>query len=827
MLARSVKSNPCHAARSGPMQQAGIRTHAAPPGGRPAPARHGPGPRSALALALATALLPFAPLHAQAPAGEEPLPRLPTVEAITPSPLPGTTIDRDTLPYASQAADAETIRASGADNLIRFMTQRLTGVNINEVQGSPFQGDLTFHGYRASATLGAAQGISVYLDGIRVNEPFGDIISWDMMPEAAIRSLTVVPGSDALFGPNTLGGALAFTTQSGLTAPGFTADLSFGSDSRKRADLAWGWNNADGWHAFAAVTGFDEDGWRDQSKGHLGTVFAKFGRSTATTEWDVSILGGRSKLIGNGLLPSWRYEDGEREGGLYQDDRRSIYTAPDQTENRQTQIASHVGHWFNDDTLVSALAYVRNGKRDTVNGDINGEYEEYVEECEDGFDADGNPLDDDCEYTREEGAALHNGVFNGTHLDQDAYGAALNLDRQFGRHRVVVGATWDHSKVDYKQYEQLGWLDEDTRVIYGDPAEEREFFSGVRGNATAYSVFASDHWQVGERTFVTGSLRWNRSRVANTLSTAEDGERPRERFTYTKANPFLGITHGFGDWTAYASVSQSNRAPTVMELGCADPEEPCRLPTGLQGDPYLAQVVSRSGEVGLRWSPGEHTYVSASAYRTTNRDDILFLRAPNTQQGYFANFDRTRHQGVDLTVHQDLGLVEWHLGYSWLEATYEAHGELLSGERTVRIEPGMRLAGLPKHTFKLGADWKPTPRLTFGADLITQSDLIASGNEDGGMTEEVEGSRSRDWKTGGFTIVNLHGRWRTSDRLEFTAGIDNVFDRRYETFGMIGEDVLPNGELLRPHVDPEDSAEALFVAPGAPRRYRIGLRLRF
>lgn len=827
MLARSVKSSPCHAARSGPMQQAGIRTRAATPGGRPAPARHGPGPRSALALALATALLPFAPLHAQAPAGEEPLPRLPTVEAITPSPLPGTTVDRDTLPYASQVADAETIRASGADNLIRFMTQRLTGVNINEVQGSPFQGDLTFHGYRASATLGAAQGISVYLDGIRVNEPFGDIISWDMMPEAAIRSLTVVPGSDALFGPNTLGGALAFTTQSGLTAPGFTADLSFGSDSRKRADLAWGWNNAGGWHAFAAVTGFDEDGWRDQSKGHLGTVFAKFGRSTATTEWDVSILGGRSKLIGNGLLPSWRYEDGEREGGLYQDDRRSIYTAPDQTENRQTQIASHVSHWFNDDTLVSALAYVRNGKRDTVNGDINGEYEEYVEECEDGFDADGNPLDDDCEYTREEGAALHNGVFNGTHLDQDAYGAALNLDRQFGRHRVVVGATWDHSKVDYKQYEQLGWLEEDTRVIYGDPAEEREFFSGVRGNATAYSVFASDHWQVGERTFVTGSLRWNRSRVANTLSTAEDGERPRERFTYTKANPFLGITHGFGDWTAYASVSQSNRAPTVMELGCADPEEPCRLPTGLQGDPYLAQVVSRSGEVGLRWSPGEHTYVSASAYRTNNRDDILFLRAPNTQQGYFANFDRTRHQGVDLTVHQDLGLVEWHLGYSWLEATYEAHGELLSGERTVRIEPGMRLAGLPKHTFKLGADWKPTPRLTFGADLITQSDLIASGNEDGGMTEEVEGSRSRDWKTGGFTIVNLHGRWRTSDRLEFTAGIDNVFDRRYETFGMIGEDVLPNGELLRPHVDPEDSAEALFVAPGAPRRYRIGLRLRF
>ncbi|PZQ11675.1 MAG: TonB-dependent receptor [Rhodanobacter denitrificans] len=789
--------------------------------------RRGPGARSALFVALAAALLPAAAVRAQAPADEEALQRLPTVEAISPSPLPGTTIDRDTLPYSSQTADADAIRESGADNLIRFMTQRLTGVNINEVQGSPFQGDLTFHGYRASATLGAAQGISVYLDGIRVNEPFGDIISWDMMPEAAIRTLTVVPGSDALFGPNTLGGALAFTTQSGLTAPGFSADLSVGSDARKRADLAWGWNNADGWHAFAAVTGFDEDGWRDRSEGHLGTFFGKIGRSTATTDWDLSVLSGRSKLIGNGLLPSWRFEDDGREGGLYQDSRRAIYTAPDQTENRQTQLASHFAHRFDEDTQLSALAYVRHGKRDTVNGDINGEYEEYVEECEDGFDADGQPLDDDCDYTREEGAALHNGVFNGTHLDQWARGLAVNLDRQFGTHRVVVGATWDHSKVDYKQYEQLGWLDEETREIYADPDEEREFFSGVRGNATAYSVFASDHWQIGETTYLTGSLRWNRSRVANTLSTAEDGERPRERFTYTKANPFLGITHAIGDWAVYASASQSNRAPTVMELGCADPEEPCRLPTGLQGDPYLAQVVSRSVEIGTRWSPNRDTFVSASVYRTQNRDDILFLRAPNTQQGYFSNFDRTRHEGVDLTVHQDLGAIEWHLGYSWLKATYQAHGELLSGERTVEIEPGMRLAGLPRHTFKLGADWKPTHRLILGADLVAQSDLIASGNEDGGMTEEVEGSRARDWKTAGFTIVNLHGSWRSSERLEFYAGVDNVFDRRYETFGMIGEDVLPNGELLRPHVDPEDSADALFVAPGAPRRYRVGLRFRF
>ena len=779
------------------------------------------------ALALAIACVLHAPIaFAQAPAAAPT--RLEPVEALTPTPLPGSLIDRDELAQATQVVDDAQIRMAQAGNLIGFLSRNITGVNGNEVQGSPFQVDLIFHGYRASPTLGTAQGISVYLDGVRVNEPFGDIISWDMLPEAAISTLAVVPGSSALYGPNTLGGAFSLTTKSGLTDPGIALDLSYGSDQRKRVDATWGGSNADGWHGFVAATAFDEDGWRDESKGDLRTVFAKVGRDSGATEWDVTVLGGRSHLIGNGLLPSWRFEDGEREGGLYQDDRRAIYTAPDDTRNRQEQVSAHFSHAFSDSTSLSALAYHREGRRDTVNGDINGEYEEYVEECEDGFDEDGNPLDDDCEFTRDEGGALYNGVFNGTHTRQNASGAAVNLDQVIGAHQLVIGATWDRNSARYAQYEQLGWLDEETRVIEGDPDEESEFFSGVRGSATAYSVFVSDHWTLGEATHLSAAVRWNRSRVANTLSTADDGERPREQFTYTKANPFLGITHAFGNAvTLYASVSQSNRAPTVMELGCADPEEPCRLPTGLQGDPYLAQVVSRTAEGGLRWSPSADTFVSASLYRTDNRDDILFLRAPNTQQGYFANVGKTRHQGFDFRAEHRVGTLSAFVGYSFLKATYETEAEILAGERELDIEPGMRLAGLPEHTLKLGADWAFLPRFSIGADLLVVSDLVVAGNEDGGMPEEAEGSTSDDWRIPGRAVFNLRASFTPSERLEFYAGIDNVFNRRYETFGMVGEDVLPNGELLRPHVDPEDSAEALFVAPGAPRRYTVGMRVRF
>jgi len=109
----------------------------------------------------------------------------------------------------------------------------LLGVTVNEVQGSPFQVDVNYRGQRLSPLLGTAQGLSLYLDGMRLNQPFGDVVNWNLLPEAAISGLALVPGSNPLYGLNTLGGALVLTTKSGLSHPGTTADVSFGSAGRK------------------------------------------------------------------------------------------------------------------------------------------------------------------------------------------------------------------------------------------------------------------------------------------------------------------------------------------------------------------------------------------------------------------------------------------------------------------------------------------------------------------------------------------------------------------------------------------------------------------
>lgn len=89
-------------------------------------------------------------------------------------------------------------------------------MSIIATQGNPFQPDLNFRGFTASPLLGTPQGLSVYMDGVRLNQPFGDVVSWDLIPRSVIGSIALMPGSNALFGLNTLGGALAIQTKDGL-----------------------------------------------------------------------------------------------------------------------------------------------------------------------------------------------------------------------------------------------------------------------------------------------------------------------------------------------------------------------------------------------------------------------------------------------------------------------------------------------------------------------------------------------------------------------------------------------------------------------------------
>lgn len=705
----------------------------------------------------------------QAEAQDYPLLAMLRVEVVGVAPQPGLGIDRASLPYAVQSAGSAVIRQAQAGNLTDFMARNLNGVNVNDISGSPFQNDITYRGFRASPVLGASQGMSVYLDGVRVNEPFGDVVNWDMLPEAAIGSVLLVPGSNPLYGLNTLGGALALTSKSGRSDPGFEAEFSASDSGRRRFDLTYG-KRFDSWHALVAATAFDDAGWRDHSAGKLGNLFFKLGHARGDSEWSVAVLGGQSRLRGNGLLPD----------ALYDDNRRAAYTFPDETRNRLAQATFNFRQDLDGGAELSAAAYTRNSRRDTVNGDVG------------------------------DGVAEAN--FNTTSTRQRSEGMALHWSATRDAHQLGVGATIDRNRVSFAQFEQAGAFIADRGVV-ANPGEEREPASSVTGAARMLGVYASDTWTIRTGSNLTLSARFNHARVGNTL-TDDSGQQAPETFTYRKLNPAIGFAQEVGGATVFANLAQSNRVPTVIELGCADPAQPCRLPVGLQSDPFLEQVVSRTIEAGLRWHAG-HAALSASLYRTASRNDILFLSAGSARQGYFSNFARTLRQGVDLAASTRFGKLDARVSYNYLEAVFDADGQLFTGARDVGITRGTRIAGLPRHTFKLGLDWKLSPAMSIGADAQAISSLVTQGNEDGAHA---------GWGVRGYGLLNLRASYRFDAHWELFARITNVGDRRYESYGAVAADLFPHGRQV---AQPSDAVHARFVAPGAPRSIAAGMRATF
>ena len=722
------------------------------------------------------------------------------VEVVGTAPLAGLGVDRNLLPYASQTVRRGALDQAQGDNMTDFLARRLPGMQVNDIQGSPFQADLTYRGYRASGLLGASQGLSVYLDGVRINEPFGDVVNWDMVPEFALQSLTVLPGANPSFGLNTLGGAIVLETVDGRSAEGLRAELGFGSHGRKRAEVGLGQRHADGWHSYVGGAVFDENGWRDQSPGKQALVLAKLGRSLGDSDWSVGVLAGSATLVGNGLLPSATLdEDGNRTPDLYAASRSAVFTHPDRTKNRLAQATFNFSQQLAAGSRLQALAYARNSRRDTVNGD-----------GADAFD----PLQPD-----------ENASLNTTATRQSAWGAALSLARRSGAHQWQVGASVDASRVRYRQLEQEGSFDASRGVLAGD--EEAELSASVTGKSLHLGLYATDTWQLAPGTHVTATLRANRSRVSNTLTTVDDDTgvleaKPKESFTYTSLNPAIGITQQVGQGVAvFANLARNTRVPTVIELGCADPDEPCRLPAGLQSDPYLKQVRATILEAGLRWRPAPGQRLELALFRTDNRDDIVFGSVSATSQlGYFQNFKRTRHQGLDAAWQAQYGPVAVTASYSHLQATYQAHGILRMGERNVTITPGTKMAGLPRHSAKLGADWALGRGLSLGADMQIVSSRGVQGNEDGLLEDGA--TETHRLTIPGHTLLHLRLQWQATPALSVVARVTNALNKRYETYGALAETVFDaQGNFTG------DEKEALFVAPGAPRSLWLGLRLKF
>lgn len=733
-------------------------------------------------------------------------PQLETIEVIGATPL-GAEVDLERIAGNVQSATAEELRERSALSLADFMADSFASVFVNEAQSNPLQPDVQYRGYVGSPLLGLPQGIAVYQSGVRINEPFGDTVNWALIPDSAIARVSLTPGSNPLFGLNALGGAVAIETKDGFTHPGTSVEIYSGSFSRTVARFETGGSSDDTWSYFVTASKLDEDGWRDFSPTDATQLFTKIGWQSDRSSLDLSISAADTDLIGNGAAPI----------ELLEQEPEAIFTRPDQTHNDLMLINLFGSHRFSETTRLTANAYTRSSDIDTFNGD-DSDFEEctrtpgFICEIEDGdeelvFDQDGNLVP--------ESPAVEGATVNRTRTEQDGSGfsAQLSFSGQFaGRENLLtVGLAYDDADIGFTASTELGRLDATRLAIPGGIFVE-ESFTGLDANVTSTGLYFSNVLSVSDAVSLTLSGRYNETDVTlrDRLGTALDGDHEFERF-----NPAVGLTLQLLDTLSfYAGLSESNRAPSPVELTCADEDDPCRLPNAFLADPPLEDVVAQTFETGLRgnWEYGRW---HAGAFRTQNENDILFISAGSfTNEGYFDNVGDTRRQGIELGASGATPSgVEWFVNYTRLRATFEERFSVSSPNNPfavggeILVERGDRLPLVPEYVLKAGLRFDVSDRVSFGSDVQSVAGSYFRGDE-GNVAAKLDN----------YTVVSLRTRYLLSDNIELIVNIDNVFDEDYETFGLFGE---PD-EVLG-----DDFEDSRFVSPGAPRAAWVGLRLAF
>src|SRR5947207_88567 len=287
---------------------------------------------------------------------------LPTVTVIGTTPLPGLGTHAKDVPANVQVFGARDLARQRPLDLTDFLDRNANSVGTGSGQGNAYQRDLSFRGFVASPLLGTPQGVSVFQDGVRINEAFGDVVNWDLLPRAAISTIQLIPGSNPVFGLNTLGGALSVYTKSGAQYPGAAVELSTGSFGRRSAQFEYG-GASDRVDYFATGNVADDSGWAEHNPSHVRQFFGKTGFQDDRSDLDVSLTLADNTLQGAQTLPV-----------SFLDTPRQAYTFPDTNRNRVAMLAAKGSRFLDDSVLLGSNAYYRHYRNDNVSSNVNNAY---------------------------------------------------------------------------------------------------------------------------------------------------------------------------------------------------------------------------------------------------------------------------------------------------------------------------------------------------------------------------------------------------------------------------------------------------------------------
>jgi iron complex outermembrane recepter protein len=530
--------------------------------------------------------------------------------------------------------------------LITDALLRQPGVTLYDDQGTRLQPELEIRGFSTSSVVGTPQGIGVFLNGLRVNEPDAQEVNFDLIPSAALETTTLDRGSNVLFGRNSLGGTLLMTTKRGGDRPELTGQVGVGSWGGELATVTAG-GKVDGIDGYIAASGENEVGWKNVSSSNTRNIFATIGHQWGTTHDNGDIA--LDVLYGHDRM----YEVGSLPDAYAHVDPRYDYSS---------------GDFFHPELF--SIDVRGNGELGggIIRGNVFGRRNDIEQ-----FNGNSPPPNTDG-FTKNQSA-----------------GGALEWTRPVYIEKVPIGLTVG---TEYAREEaQIRLYNVDAGpTVETTQATINQDIAAAYGQAVITLMPGLD---------VTGGVRYDYVHIPfrDGLDSANDGNS-----TYNHVAGEVGASYQATDWfKVYAAFKQGFRAPAPLELACASPVAPCSLPSALGADPTLKPVTTNDYEGGIDLTLTKRTFFDADAFWTDVFNDIVFA-SPNRIQTYFLNAPKTRRAGVETSGQIGLPLGFYFTGsYSYVAATFQSVVSISSADpNQVPTQPGDIMPTSPLHRAMVG-----------------------------------------------------------------------------------------------------------------------------
>ena len=794
------------------------------------------------------------------------------VIVISTTPLEGVGLALEQIPSNVQIIKAQSDKQESS-NVGDLLNNNIGSVNTVNSVGNPYQSDISYRGFQATSLQGAPVGLSVYFDGVRMNEPFGSNVNWDLIPSNAISKIELLPGSNPVFGLNTLGGAISISTKNGQDDAGISWKSSAGSFDRGSLQFESGWADEEkGTDYFYAGNIDHQNGYRLHSSSDVTQFFGKIRRkgqgSEANLELSFALVD--TTLNGTQSLPTSMLSS-----------PTSAYTYPDSTSNQMALINLKATKQLTDTSLLTGNVYYRKANTRTTNS--NAAYD-------DGCSTATTTTASDC------ASAATNGTVTNSITGTNPYGfsrytADINSSLVFGKTKqdtigsnvqwndlsklgtyensLTLGAAFDYSKIKFTQDTWLAQLvDYQTVINYTNPRYSTALGSGFTNSGliknvnlsstnTDLSLYFTDTLSVNEKLDVTGSASYNFTRIyqegstnqylnddggyswyddvnsyryynssyvgqyvykssspyysavaiptvsgaysaytvtAGPQTTSLDGDH-----TYERLNPAIGFSftpYENKRLNIFGSYSESMRAPTSIELSCADPNNPCSLPTGFNGDPNLYAVVAKTYELGTRGVFGKNSFWNAAIYDTQTSNDIQFIYSSTSGLGYFSNVGNTQRKGYEFGIRSQFDSLFLSANYGHVDATFRTAFTTSNGDS---VSVGNQMPGIANDNLKLRGSYNFSNSV-LGANLLMSGNQFAYGDE-----------ANTDSTVPGYALLNLDLHYKVNDELTIFGIINNALNRKYYTYGLSGGTNIYNGLAEQ------------FLTPGPERNFYIGV----